>query len=120
MKHIKLSSGSYTVYTSKGTRSFSVMHLNYRKLVKAVEDDDEKSYMELLKPVPTPDGLFTAYLLPTTDELIYSIIKEGDCKFYSLDPTYKGHMPTPDSYLEFVGTYASLEDLLNDNPSYLV
>lgn len=99
-------------------KPFDKYHLNFSKLVKLLESDtaSEEEFLELLKNPPTPNGVFSAYYHTKTYNLIYSIATEEETTYHNID----GTVPNDASFLEFIGSYASLDDLFESNPSYLI
>lgn len=117
MKYVKLHSNSYVVMTSKGMKPFDKHHLNFSKLVEAITSNaSEETVLELLKNPPTPNGVYSAYHHTKTEELIYSITTDKGTNYYNLDKS----TPEDTSFVEFLGSYVSLKDLYEDNPSYLI
>lgn len=119
MQYIQLTNDHIILQTSGGPRSVTRESFNYvtiqRKLLKGCTEED---ILPLLDIPELPNGRYKVYIDSSTNELVY--------KHYTNDYTttclnLKGEKS---SYIKptatFVGMYASIEDILEDWPEYVL
>lgn len=117
MNYSILNNDCYVVVTSKGMKTFDKYHLNFSKLVDVITSTEpsEKEFLKLMVQPQTPNGVYTAYEEGESMVLFYSITKDTT-EYYSAD----GNSAKKPSALTFLGVYASLQELMEDNAPYLI
>ena len=121
MKYIHLSNDSYVLYLSIGLRTFGRTSFNFNKIKKLVEEGaPEEEIISLTKIPDLPNGTYEAYL-NKNDQVIYlhtpntgvqvlkNLINGGSLGIGMLESDKN----------QFLGIYASLDDVIEDWPEFL-
>ena len=121
MHYIRLSNDSFILHTSIGLQTITRKTFNYNKIQKyIVKGEPESKILPLLEVPPLPDGIYEAY--KSNDQLLY--MHTANSGMQEVKDVKTGRVQTLDvedieKNTEFVGIYASFEDLVEDWPEYI-
>ena len=123
MQYIQLNDNSYVLHLSTGLRTIKRRSFNFHKIQKLInEGADVENILPLLEVPPLPNGTYEAYELPE-GKMIYLHTSEKGVQTLNNLVGEKAIPYTLDQLvaeLKFVGIYASIEDLEEDWPEYLL
>lgn len=121
MQYVRLDNNSYIVNLTTGMATITRKSFNYHKIKRLIEKNAaEEDILPLLVPPETPNGVYEVYFKPQTDTLYYLNQKGfnddgtprtmGGSVYYQADTTQD----------DFLGIYASIEDIYVDWPEYSI
>lgn len=123
MRYIHLNNDSYVLYLSSGLKTVTRTSFNFHKIQKLISHGaEEQDILPLLEVPPLPNGIYKAYEID--GKMVYTHTSEhGICTTKNLQTNRETSThPEDDETLDsnFVGVYASLEELMDDWPEYLL
>lgn len=124
MQYIHLSDDSYIIHLPTGLVTLTRKSFNFYKIKKLIGAGITLEELTPLLVTPElPDGIYEAYLMPgTTDMLYMHTSTDGEQKLITLRENKEVTLEKCDKKqlnTGFIGIYASLEDLMDDWPEYL-
>ena len=122
MQYIQLSNDSYVLYLSNELKRVSRTSFNYHKIQKLVKKGaSEAEILPLLEVPHLPDGTYEAYKANTTTMLYLHTMVDGIQRLRILHNDRLQDMTRlEEKDVEYMGIYASLEDLMEDWPEFLL
>jgi hypothetical protein len=121
MRYIHLTTDSYILYTSTGVHQLTNKSLNFHKIKRLIlqnKDIAEEEILPYLEKVELKEGLYEAYLT-ASKKLVYAHYADknsSEAMIYNLSGE-----EVPSSFtVTFLGVYASLKELMEDWPEYLI
>jgi len=119
MRYIQLTNDSYVLYTPQGLKTITKKSFHYHKIQKLVRQGaDADEILPLLESPLLLNGLYEAYL--QDDKMIYLHTEEnGIQKVVELMTNRLLGETLDETTAEFMGVYASLDDLMEDWPEYV-
>ena len=121
MQYIQMTNDTLVVSTSKGSHQLNTRSFNYNKLKKLLESGaDEEEVLPLLEPVELPEGIYEAYLIPSSNDLYYIHMEDSETQGCISKTVWVTGRPMDSKTLDkrLLGVYASLLDLKMDWPEY--
>jgi hypothetical protein len=123
MQYIHLSNDSYILKTSKGIHNFTRKSFNFNKIKKLINKGaPEEKVIPYLETPKLTNGIFELYINTGIDKMFYCHIEEHNGRVYSEYYWLGGEDEdyVDESKEEFVGVYASKEDIIEDWPEYII
>lgn len=123
MQYIQMKNETLILNTSKGSHQLNPRSFNYNKLKRLLAAGaEEVDVLPLLEPVDLPDGLYEAFLVPTTDELYYIHMRDSETQGCISNTHWATRKPKGVNAKDkrLLGVYASLVDLKMDWPEYFI
>lgn len=119
MQYIHLNDDSYILHTSEGMTTLNRKSFNFHRIKKLIsEDAEEGEILSLLETPSLPDGLYELYLHPDSDTMAIKHLKDGGSVTWTNLNNENTIINTDNPFVEFIGVYASEQDIMADWPEY--
>ena len=130
MHYIKTADGNMHINMDDGVRTINRKSFNYNKIKNLLEVSDTTTaeLVPLLRVPDLPNGVYEAYLSVSVGKMYYIHTNEDDMKGPVSNTKWldgKGYdryggAPGSGTKDEFLGVYASVADLVEDWPEYVL
>lgn len=122
MQYIQTKSNEYVLHLSSGLVHLTSSSFNFQKIIRRLKENcREEDIVELLVPPVLTDGCYYAYEYPEHHMMKYVHVGNTGCvSINNLIPTSNGGDDIPIDEDKLVGVYASLEELMEDWPEYVL
>ncbi len=122
MQYVQTNKNEYVVHFSTGLVSLNKYSFNFHKILKLLKADAaEELILPLLKTPVLPNGCYYAYEYPEKGFMTYTHVKnDGTTVAHYLNDTSNKTHPTQVLEENLVGVFASVEEIMDEYPEYLL